>query len=675
NSNLNLCLNEKLFVQTNTSFDAILWSTGSTNDYISVTAPGNYYVYAHTNTGCVLKDTFQININGEAPTANFSTSYICEDAATIFSDSSTAASGSTITSWKWTFGDGNSSFANQPTNVYTTNGNYTVGFKVTTNQGCSDSISRVITVNKRPTASFYNLLSCSGLPTTFVDQSLANATSVTDWIWDFGGLGSSNAIQNPTFQFPAAGTYNVQLTAVNDKNCRDSITLPITVKASPTANFSFDSACGISPIHFQYLATVPLPATLSSWKWDFGDGTFENAIKNAEHQYSVPGTYNVKLTVQSSDQCSNTIEKQVKSFDFPIVDFTISPTQCVGKEINFTDISYTPDGTPITQWNWYFSGQATSTQQHPTYAFNQQGNYTIQLTAKNAVGCSGTKLRSVAVSDPPIPAFTFSPQNGLPPLIVNFINQTVTSSNFIWDYGDGSPTYIGNTAPPHTYSTLGTYPIKLIATDFKGCSDSVVKQILVDKAIVDAVLTGITVIPDGEYYKVQITVVNNSNVEIRNLGLAMQLGGGAQVVENWTGSLLPGADLIYNFIGKIKLNESAVPVVCATIENVNNYTTETRIDNNSTCKEVVVGDFAIINMYPNPAETSINLGIMLPKAGEVNIRFIDMLGHIMYSSNFYGAKGYNAFSMTTMPLNAAIYVAEITYNGQTLRQKFMRKDK
>ncbi|MCB0507797.1 MAG: hypothetical protein KDD21_05820, partial [Bacteroidetes bacterium] len=42
NSNLNLCLNEKLFVQTNTSFDAILWSTGSTNDYISVTAPGNY---------------------------------------------------------------------------------------------------------------------------------------------------------------------------------------------------------------------------------------------------------------------------------------------------------------------------------------------------------------------------------------------------------------------------------------------------------------------------------------------------------------------------------------------------------------------------------------------------------------------------------------------------------
>ncbi len=672
---LNICLNEKLFLNTATSFDSIHWSTGSTANFITITAPGAYSVYGRTTSGCVIQQNFTIHINGQAPTAKFGNTTLCEDAATIFTDSSTAVAGSTITNWLWTFGDGNSSVANTPINVYANSGTYTVGFKVTTNQGCADSISKTIVVNKRPTASFYNLLSCSGLPTTFVDQSSANAASNINWAWKFDNLGSVVGIKNPTFQFPAAGSYDVQLTVTNSNNCRDSITLPIAVNASPSANFAFDSACGTSPIHFQYLATVVPPATLTSWQWDFGDGTFQSAIKNAEHEYAGPGTYQVKLTVHSSDQCSNTVEKSVKVFDFPTVDFNISPTQCVGKNIQFTDISTTPDGTPMTQWNWYFSGQSTSTQQHPTYAFNQAGNYTIQLTAKNAVGCAGTKLRSIAVSEPPVPQFTFSPQNGLPPLVVNFINQTATSSNFIWDFGDGSSHYNGQNPPPHTYSTLGSYPIKLTATDFRGCSDSVVKYILVDKAVVDAVMTGITLIPSGENHKVQITLVNNSNVEIRNLGLALQTGSGALVVENWEGSLLPGGTLTYNFTGQVKLSDADIPIVCAIIDNVNNYTTESRTDNNTTCKETSVGSFDVLTMFPNPATESINFGVMLPKSGTVQIRFVDILGQILYNKDFSGVKGYNTLSMSTMPLNAAVYVAEIMYDGQTIRKKFMRKDK
>ncbi|MBP6049509.1 MAG: PKD domain-containing protein, partial [Chitinophagales bacterium] len=603
------------------------------------------------------------------------TNALCEDAATIFTDSSMAASGSTITQWQWTFGDGNTSFSNSPINIYTNSGTYNVGFKVSTNQGCADSISKTLVVNKRPTASFYNLLSCSGLPTTFVDQSNANAASNINWQWQFGNLGISNGIKNPTFQFPNAGAYNVTLAVTNSNNCRDSITLPISVNASPSAHFAFDSACGTSPIHFQYLATVQPPATLTSWKWEFGDGNIQTAIKNTDHIYPGPGTYNAKLTVFSSDQCSNTVEKEVKVFDFPVVDFSISPTQCVGKDIHFTDISYTVDGSPMANWNWYFSGQATSNQQHPTYAFQQQGNYTIQLTAKNNVGCSGTKLRSIAVSDPPIPKFTFSPQNGLPPLVVNFINQTATSSNFIWDFGDGSTPYIGQQAPAHTYNTLGSYPIKLTATDFRGCSDSLVKQILVDKAVLDAVMTGITLIPSGENYKVQITLVNNSNVEIRNLGLALQVGSGAQVVENWEGSLLPNQTLTYNFIGQVKLSDNSIPIVCANIDQVNHGATETRTDNNRTCKETAVGNFEVLSVYPNPAEEILNFGIMLPKNGSVNIQFIDVLGQYLQSKTFTGTKGYNLFPMNTMPLNAAVYVAEITFDGQTIRKKFMRKDK
>ncbi|HQV77015.1 MAG TPA: PKD domain-containing protein [Chitinophagales bacterium] len=675
NKHITICGGEEIYIQNDSLFVSFLWSTGSNTNVGTAFTSGNVLVNYIEKNGCPLTDTVSVVITGQAPTAKFGTNALCEDAATIFTDSSMAASGSTITQWQWTFGDGNTSFSNSPINIYTNSGTYNVGFKVSTNQGCADSISKTLVVNKRPTASFYNLLSCSGLPTTFVDQSNANAASNINWQWQFGNLGISNGIKNPTFQFSNAGAYNVTLAVTNSNNCRDSITLPISVNASPSAHFAFDSACGTSPIHFQYLATVQPPATLTSWKWEFGDGNIQTAIKNTDHIYPGPGAYNAKLTVFSSDQCSNTVEKEVKVFDFPVVDFSISPTQCVGKDIHFTDISYTVDGSPMANWNWYFSGQASSNQQHPTYAFQQQGNYTIQLTAKNNVGCSGTKLRSIAVSDPPIPKFTFSPQNGLPPLVVNFINQTATSSNFIWDFGDGSTPYIGQQAPAHTYNTLGSYPIKLTATDFRGCSDSLVKQILVDKAVLDAVMTGITLIPSGENYKVQITLVNNSNVEIRNLGLALQVGSGAQVVENWEGSLLPNQTLTYNFIGQVKLSDNSIPIVCANIDQVNHGATETRTDNNRTCKETAVGNFEVLSVYPNPAEEILNFGIMLPKNGSVNIQFIDVLGQYLQSKTFTGTKGYNLFPMNTMPLNAAVYVAEITFDGQTIRKKFMRKDK
>lgn len=675
NDSIRMCMNEKLFLQTATAFDSIQWSNGSNNNFITVNTPGNYTVYGRTTTGCVINKTVKVKINGTAPAANFTNTAFCEQTATNFTDISTAVNGAVVNQWKWTFGNNNSSILQNPTNVYTTTGSYTIGFKVTTNEGCSDSISRNIVVNKRPSANFYNLLSCSGLPTTFVDQSLANAASFNNWNWDFNGLGNSTNIQNPSFQFPTAGTYNVKLTVTNSNLCQDTITLPTAVKPSPTANFTFDSACGTNAINFQFLGTVLAPSTITSHLWDFGDGTLESTIRNAQKSYASPGTYSVKLTVRSSDQCSNTVEKQVKVFDFPIVDFDVSPTQCIGKEIQFSDISYTPDGTPLSNWNWYFAGQSTSTQQNPAYTFNQQGNYTVQLTAKNAVGCAGIKLRSIAVSEAPIPAFTFSPQNGLPPLTVSYFNQSPTNGNYVWDFGDGTATYSGYSPPAHVYNTIGTYLIKLTATNFRGCTDTLVKHILVDRASIDAVLTSVTITPVDDYYQVQITVVNNSNIQITALDLGIQVGSGTQIIESWTGSLLPNGTLTYIFTGKVKISDNAVPLVCATIESVNVNAVEDRIDNNSSCKELAVGNFDILNIFPNPAYDNINIGVMIPKDGKVNIKFIDMLGKVLYGAEFNGVRGYNAFNMTTMPLNAAVYVAEVTYDGQTVRKKFMRKDR
>jgi hypothetical protein len=189
-------------------------------------------------------------------------------------------------------------------------------------------------------------------------------------------------------------------------------------------------------------------------------------------------------------------------------------------------------------------------------------------------------------------------------------------------------------------------------------------------------MASVSIIPNGEFYKIQVSVINNSNVEVTALGLSLQLGGGAVIRENWTGSLLPGQTTVYLFTGEIKIGDNGqIPVICASIDNINNNAAEDRTDNNTSCKEVAVGSFDVLSVYPNPAYEVINFGVMLPKEGRVNIRFIDILGQQMYSKDFDGLKGYNSLSISTMQLNAAVYVAEVSYDGQVVRKKFMRKDR
>ncbi|MCK4919608.1 MAG: immunoglobulin domain-containing protein, partial [Bacteroidales bacterium] len=58
--------------------------------------------------------------------------------------------------------------------------------------------------------------------------------------------------------------------------------------------------------------------------------------------------------------------------------------------------------------------------------------------------------------------FTPTPQNGCPPLFVDFINSSVGGSPFTWDFGDGAISTDAN--PMHTYNIPGTYNVKLSGT-------------------------------------------------------------------------------------------------------------------------------------------------------------------------------------------------------------------
>ena len=172
--------------------------------------------------------------SGGTPTANFT--YSASGLTVSFTDTSTD-SGGTIGSHAWTFGDGGTSSATNPTHTYAAGGTYSVTETVTdSGNGSTSSKTSAVTVSGSggtPTANF--TYSASGLTVNFTDTSTDSGGSIGMHSWNFDD-GSTSTAANPSHTYASAGTYSVSETVYDSVNNRSSTkTVSITVTASTSS--------------------------------------------------------------------------------------------------------------------------------------------------------------------------------------------------------------------------------------------------------------------------------------------------------------------------------------------------------------------------------------------------------------------------------------------------------
>jgi gliding motility-associated-like protein len=184
------------------------------------TASGPYTVSlkATSAAGCTTTKTQQLTAFYNQPVANFSVApdTLCQGTDNHFTDQSTDDK-STITTWSWTFGDGNSSTDQNPVKRYSAPGDYNVQLVVTNAAGCTSTPynSNVVVYLQPVIDAGQSFIVSQGTIITFT--ATANDSTELSFIWSpADGLSDPTAL-SPTLDAQEDQVYT--LTAIGKGSC------------------------------------------------------------------------------------------------------------------------------------------------------------------------------------------------------------------------------------------------------------------------------------------------------------------------------------------------------------------------------------------------------------------------------------------------------------------------
>jgi PKD repeat protein len=320
-----------------------------------------------------------------------------------FNDTSMDLDGA-VASWFWDFGDGETSFQEDPSHQYEDKGVYTVTLVVTDDDEESGSISsEVFLVNVGPTAgfTFYPDEGTVGVDIRFMDQSLDPEKRDLEYLWFFDDEGTSTE-RNPLHMFGSSGTKTVRLTVTDDEGESNTITREIMVfpRSRPVADFSFSPNSGtIDDVFYFVDESLDDDGYIVSWSWDFGDGD-DSSRKEPDHQFSDKGVRFVTLAVEDNDGNQDSVTKQVIVVNLPpTAGFSASATSVrVGDEVRFTDRSSDPEGKNLV-YDWDFGDGSSSGERSPAHEWGEAGTFTVELTISDDDGASDFTSVSVIVEE------------------------------------------------------------------------------------------------------------------------------------------------------------------------------------------------------------------------------------------------------------------------------------
>lgn len=400
------------------------------------------------------------------------------------------------TSYLWSFGDGSTSVsdAGQLSHSYTNTGptaqTYQVSLWVQNDYNCFEEQVREITINPEVVAEFSMESSgCHPLEVSFQNNSI----NAHNFYWEFGDGGTAT-LNNPSRTFTNdsptdIAIYDVSLIAVSSANCRDTITMPVTVYPKPVAAFEMPENQGCAPFE---VSLIDHSIGNAFNQWSFGDGSNNDAAPgNQTHLYNNTSdellNFQPQLIVVNDHGCRDTIVMNVMAFPMVLADLSL-PELAGCHPFEAQIFNNTSGATATLPYEWNYGDGSTSIEQGQshTHIFNnfshtESAFYTTTMRASNAFGCRDSVEVTLEVYPRPKALFGAPEDPACSPVQISFDDLSLGAYRYDWNFGDGN-TSNQEGSVSHIYvqpagQGIGWFTVQLEVENTYGCDDSFSRQV------------------------------------------------------------------------------------------------------------------------------------------------------------------------------------------------------
>lgn len=259
----------------------------------------------------------------------------------------------------------------------------------------------------------------------------------------------------------------------NSANC-NNLLFKFDFNLIPSAQFIANQTVGCE----DFQVTFNNFSTLNDdYLWDFGNNNTSTTIFNPTITYTNPGTYQVYLYVTDSI-CALTDTAMTTITVLDSMNFTLQDTISLCSNNPYLLIINT-NGAP-SQYVWSNNPGLTppinAGPNDPTYLVTSANPGWYYASANNGY-CAKTDSVYVEFGVPVVSSYQPSPESGCSPVTIQFNNSSTSTSNFYWDFGNGTIDSV-NFEPQVTYVQPGQYVTELIVLDTT-CNASDTSSVLI----------------------------------------------------------------------------------------------------------------------------------------------------------------------------------------------------
>lgn len=244
---------------------------------------------------------------------------------------------------------------------------------------------------------------CDGLTVNFENNSFGG----TNYSWDFGVPNTTSDQSNlfePSYTFPAPGSYTAQLIVNPGNNCTDTAYIDIIVNNPLNPSWSAPDSLCLSQALVSFNAQANDPTATFSWTFPPSASIVQaQGLTVSNVTFNQAGYQPVVLEAQTNF-CQATYTDSILLFGDPVADFIVpNQVQCLGYTIGFTNNSQN-----TFNYAWDFGFGQTSSQISPTVTFPAPGLYPVTLIASSTGTCTDTSVAFVQIGEPIILSMTHS---------------------------------------------------------------------------------------------------------------------------------------------------------------------------------------------------------------------------------------------------------------------------